>query len=94
MGKIPFLCGAIVLGQFGFFTRGLIIGIALFLILNPPVFVLLLPADIDPIFESRLNTDIPARAPIDTLLLPLRPIISVMVRFGIIYYGFLPSFQW
>ena len=77
MDQIPFLCGAIVLGQFGFFTRGLIMGIALFLILNPPSFVVLFPEDIDPI---SILTDIPASAPIDTRLLPLRPIISVMVR--------------
>ena len=79
MDSLPFLCGAIVLGQFGFLTRGLIIGIALFLILNPPNFAVLLPEDSDPILESKFKTDIPASAPMDTRLLPLRPIISVMV---------------
>ena len=63
-------------------------GIALFLILNPPC---LFPADIDPIFESKLNTDIPASAPMDTRLLPLRPIISVIVRYDTSYHAILPS---
>ena len=73
---LPFLCGAIVLGQFGFLTRGLMIGIALLRILRPPIFGLLPLIEREPLLESRFNTDIPASAPTDNLLLPLRPIMS------------------
>ena len=51
-------------------------GIALLRILRLPNFGLLPPIDREPLLESRFNTDIPASAPTDNLLLPLRPIIS------------------
>ena len=70
------MCGAIVLGQLGFLTRGFMIGIALLRTLKPPNFVLPLPWEIAPLFDSILNIDMPARAPTDNLLLPLRPMIS------------------
>ena len=54
------------------------IGIALLRTLKPPNFVLPLPCEIAPLFESMLKIDMPARAPTDNLLLPLRPMISEM----------------
>ena len=68
-----------VLGQLGFLTSGLIIGIALFRILRPPCFELPDPIEQHTLVESRLNTDIPASAPIDNRLLPLRPMMSRVV---------------
>ena len=52
------------------------IGIALLRTLKPPNFVLPLPWEIAPLFDSILKIDMPARAPTDNLLLPLRPMIS------------------
>ena len=77
--NLPFLYFS-VLGQFGFFTRGLMIGIALLRILRPPIFWLPPLIEREPLLESRFSTDIPASAPTDNLLLPLRPIMSEIER--------------
>ena len=68
------MCGAIVLGQLGFLTRGFMIGIALFRIRGPAKFGVL--------FASRLKTGMPTRAPTDNLLLALRPTMSKNVEIG------------
>ena len=89
---LPFLCGAIVLGQLGFFTRGLMIGIALFRILGPANLEQLLSLTTDkwdpwdPLVASRLKTDMPTSAPTDNLLLPRRPTMSIKLLFKIVYF--------